>query len=140
MADEKRDINETFVFHSGKEIRPGAVKQVVDSVIQSNHTYALTGDDLRLVVDEAVTNAMEHGNQWDYKRKVVVKIASLHESLFIHVYDEGKGFDVHAYENGSASRGGMSKRGRGIMIISKLCDVNWNSQGNKVYISIKNKN
>lgn len=45
-------------------------------------------DDLKTAISEAVTNAIEHGNQHNEAMKVVVLLAARDDELFISVTDE----------------------------------------------------
>jgi len=54
-------------------------------------------DDLKTAVSEAVTNAIEHGNQHDEAMKVVVLLTARESELIISVEDEGTKSLDHSY-------------------------------------------
>jgi serine/threonine-protein kinase RsbW len=47
-------------------------------------------EDLKTAVGEAVTNAIEHGNQFNVEVKVLVVLTVEERSLALHVVDEGR--------------------------------------------------
>ena len=47
---------------------------------------------LRLCLEEALVNAIRHGNRSEARRKVRLEIAEWHEGFKIKVHDEGNGF------------------------------------------------
>ena len=48
---------------------------------------------MRLSLEEAITNAIRHGNQGDEQKKVHVQASVTDEKLRVEVQDEGDGFD-----------------------------------------------
>ena len=75
---------------------------------------------LNLVLTEALTNAICHGNECDPDRYVHVTISVSDDDLVIRVYDQGQGFDITAHEGRKANL--YSEGGRGVDIILKLMD------------------
>ena len=136
MMNEQRNINKTFVFSSDQNSREPAVRQISDTVVESGTHYCLTDNELRLVIDEAVTNAMEHGNHWNRSKMIEVKIMTQQENLLINITDEGTGFDTSKENKYYAQQDKMSARGRGILLMTSLCCVGWNSKGNGIYLTI----
>ncbi len=81
-------------------------------------------EDLKTAVSEAVTNAIEHGNQLDVKIRVLVELTIQEDSLTLNVVDQGKqpipGLDdIEDEEIGN--RPGYP-RGLGMFLIKKLMD------------------
>jgi len=93
-----------------------------------------------LILDEAVSNAMEHGNKWNKSKKIQVRIYRKDNSkIGILIKDEGDGFDtslVSTTPNGSPI---TPLRGRGIFIMKTFCEVAWNESGNEVNLILKMK-
>jgi len=75
---------------------------------------------LNLVLTEALTNAMCHGNNCDPNKEVRVSIFASDHDLIIKVFDQGQGFDIEALAKLKART--SDERGRGIKIIFKLMD------------------
>ena len=110
----------------------------MDTVNNSASKCRLDEDSLRLVIDEAVTNAMEHGNHWEPQKRVHVKIESSRDNICISVADEGSGFDVAKRSAELEKREVLSLRERGVFLMTKLCDkVTWNRKGNEVVLSLR---
>src|SRR4030067_80292 len=51
---------------------------------------------LRLSLEEAVVNAIKHGNRLDKKKQVHVICKSTPEGVWIKITDQGRGFDPEA--------------------------------------------
>lgn len=82
-------------------------------------------EDLKLALSEAVTNAIEHGNQRDTGKLVAVIFELDSEKLEIRISDQGAGvgeldFSRHVVEEQNLE-GGML-RGFGMYLISSLVD------------------
>lgn len=72
----------------------------------------------RLCLEEAVVNAITHGNQCDERRLVRVEMIEENDFCTILVYDQGPGFVLEQvpFPNGAA------QRGRGICLIRHCMD------------------
>jgi len=91
--------------------------------------------ELYLVLDEAITNAMEHGNRWIADKNVFVTIRRSVENpehIVVKLKDEGLGFNPDHLPGQLQLNGALSPRGRGIYIIRKFCDVSFNAMGNEI--------
>jgi serine/threonine-protein kinase RsbW len=89
--------------------------------------------DITLAVEEALINAMRHGNRLDPARQVRVEYQIAPEEFRIVVEDEGSGFDPAAVPDprGSSERNRTS--GRGIALLrAVMSEVAYNSRGNGV--------
>lgn len=86
--------------------------------------------DVKLILDELLTNAIEHGNKYNISKKVVInyRFQNLESELFIEIADEGDGFlpeKLKEIDNDS-------ERGRGIFIVRKLADSLEYSEDGKI--------
>ena len=112
------------------------VIQTVGTIIKSNRLVPVISDyELTLIVDEAVTNAMEHGNSWNPNKKVFVSVRTDGISLHVSIEDEGMGFDYAHYKS-ECEQNKLSKRGRGVMILRHLCKPFWGKSGREVILEI----
>lgn len=75
--------------------------------------------DIKLIVNELIFNGLEHGNQYDVNKKITFKIELTDEYIRICVKDEGTGIN---YCSNSYFNNDIYVRGRGLFIVSKLCD------------------
>lgn len=90
--------------------------------------------DILTSVNEAVTNAIHHGNRDDRKKKVTVSLEVRQTGKFIIcITDEGKGFPWKDAPDPLSGKGLQKVGGRGIFIMRKLADrLIFNKKGNKV--------
>jgi serine/threonine-protein kinase RsbW len=76
-----------------------------------------------LVCDEAITNAIVHGNKRDPEKKVNVKIYVSHSRFRIRVRDQGEGFDVSTVEDPREGENVLRSSGRGVFLMKNIMDV-----------------
>lgn len=94
---------------------------------------------LMLVLSEAVTNAILHGNKLDKTKKAVVS-AALNEDgsrLLISVEDEGDGFSPDAIPSPLKEENLLKPSGRGVYLMREYADaVQYNETGNRLHIEM----
>jgi len=78
--------------------------------------------DIRLALEEAITNAIKHGNRLDPELDVEVSITCDGEDLVMAVRNQGKGFDVKDVPDPTMPQTRMRSSGRGIFLIKKVMD------------------
>ena len=125
----------TDIFPSGKPFLRANVDTLFTRISTLPYRITRTADELYLVLDEALSNAMEHGNGWDEKKEVTVTTVFDNENLTITIHDQGTGyFEIPEYNASDPLR---SRRGRGLFLISRLCRLARNTLGNELRISIQ---
>lgn len=83
-------------------------------------------DRVELALDEALANAIIHGNQSDPSKAVRIGVALKEEGgLLIIVKDVGRGFDVACVPEPTTEQNLMMTHGRGIFLIKRLVDEVW---------------
>lgn len=90
---------------------------------------------IRLALDEALTNALEHGNKFDASRHIAVDAQIDAEQFKIWVQDEGPGFDPDAVANclDETNLQALLDGGRGVFLMRCHMDgVEYNETGNRV--------
>ena len=88
---------------------------------------------VKLALEEAVMNAIKHGNQLDSTRKVKIDFALEEEKLRLTVADEGEGFDPATIPDPTEEGRIECNCGRGIALMRAYMDsVTYNERGNKV--------
>ncbi|MDD2718021.1 MAG: ATP-binding protein [Candidatus Wallbacteria bacterium] len=93
------------------------------------------GFGLSLSIDEALKNAIEHGNGNDERKLVQMEYYIDSQKIQINVRDEGKGFNYKELINPTPG----AEKGRGLMLIKNFMDeVTWNETGSEI-IMIKLK-
>lgn len=76
-----------------------------------------------LLVSEAVTNAMEHGNHFDDGKNIRVEVLILSDRVVVCVQDEGEGFDPEEVDNPLEEANLLRESGRGLFLIKRMADV-----------------
>ena len=89
--------------------------------------------DIKLCIEEAVRNAMVHGNHSDKRLMVRVTYQVEGDKLVIEVEDEGAGFNHQAVADPTLTPHIMKNSGRGVYLIRKLMDsVVYNDIGSSI--------
>ena len=90
---------------------------------------------IHLAVDEAIVNAMVHGNCLDAAKRVCVRCRIYPEKVRVEVIDEGPGFDPDGVPDPTApSRLGYPS-GRGVMLMRAFMSrVEYHDRGNHVVL------
>lgn len=139
MAQQEKTyiLNESFPSDQNKR------KEIIDSlchkIVKSPIGMAITPEELYLSLDEAITNAMEHGNKWDSQKTINITVVADKKEIHILITDQGQGFDTREIEGLLKNRDILSTRGRGIYIINQFCDITWNKKGNQIDLHIKRR-
>ena len=88
---------------------------------------------VHLAVEEALVNAIRHGNQGDPSKRVEVICQMTSERLRVEIADEGRGFDPQDVPDPTALENLETPSGRGIMLMrTYMSVVEYNDQGNRV--------
>ena len=117
------------------------IDSAIEVILKERAEISLDRYELYLILDEAITNAMDHGNRWDKSKKVTLRVEKEDLShIKIYVKDEGIGFNPKILPEQLNSNGKLNPRGRGIFIIRKFCSIDWNLIGNEACITLKTKN
>lgn len=90
-----------------------------------------------LVLCEAVTNAIIHGNKKDLTKYVEITAMLDDSELILTVSDEGAGFDPDTIPNPLDEKNLLKTSGRGVLLIKEHSDdVTYSDDGSKVRILI----
>ncbi|MFA6133214.1 MAG: ATP-binding protein [Phycisphaerae bacterium] len=88
---------------------------------------------IRLALEEALNNAIKHGNGLDPRKTVHVEYDINEEQAVFVITDEGCGFNPHAVPDPTADENLEKPSGRGIMLMRAYMDVvQFNDCGNQV--------
>lgn len=91
-------------------------------------------DAMQIAFEEALTNAIVHGNNNDYNKNVNISFSIKQNMLEITIEDEGMGFNYKAIkiDNDDVYR----KNGRGILLISLYTDsFHFEDYGRKIVMN-----
>lgn len=109
---------------------------VVEKVVSEIHTHGYSENvcfAIRLALDEALANAIRHGNGCNAEKKVMVEYAITDEAFRITVCDEGPGFKPDAVPDPTLDENLERPCGRGVMLMKAyMTQVKFNEQGNCV--------
>jgi len=95
---------------------------------------------IKLAMEEAVTNAIKHGNRFDKTKKVHIRWACNSTSFTMSVRDEGHGFDPKDVPDPTAPENLALPYGRGLMLMQAYMDrVSYNDAGNEVTMVKENR-
>jgi len=88
---------------------------------------------VRMAVEEAVVNAIEHGNKRDPDKIVKLDFRVSPELCYIDVTDQGQGFNPSELRDCTDEEFVDKPRGRGVMLIKELMsEVTYNEMGNRL--------
>jgi serine/threonine-protein kinase RsbW len=119
--------------------RPENLTQVERFVEEICDAYYITNSyfgNILLAIEEAVKNAIIHGNKLDPQKEVLITFTSQANSLCFVVTDQGPGFNTNSLPDPlSADDTAIEHTGKGIFLISSLADnMKFNPAGNQVEI------
>ena len=88
---------------------------------------------IRLALEEALANAIKHGNRYDRSKSITVTIEIDDERTVIVVTDQGEGFDPGIVPDPTVDENLEKPGGRGIMLMRAYMDeIAYNEHGNEV--------
>ena len=114
----------------GHEIQERIIN-VLESQSYSDHD--LFG--VRLALEEALVNAIKHGNGMDPDKQVHIDCRFEVDRVRIVIEDEGGGFDVEAVPDPTADENLDKPGGRGIMLMRSFMNrIEYNDLGNRLVL------
>ena len=94
-------------------------------VLAEAQALGLDDDDLYRVgiaIRESMVNAVVHGNRYNSRKKVHLKLVRTADRLTIVIGDEGDGFDPNAVPDPLAGENLLRGSGRGVMLMQSFMD------------------
>ena len=96
---------------------------------------------IRLALEEALVNAIKHGNRLDCRKKVHVELHVHHDRIVIGIADEGPGFNPDQVADPLAAENLERPSGRGLLLMRHyMTEVNYHPPGNRVTMSKERPN
>jgi serine/threonine-protein kinase RsbW len=119
-----------------KEDAPKIVDKLLDSTLESvdaaeeavlhaGHELGFDEDDLHRIgmsVRECMVNAVVHGNRYNVRKKVHLRVSRAPDKLEVVIADEGEGFDMNALPDPLANENLLRHSGRGLLLIQAFMD------------------
>ncbi len=112
------------------------VESLSDYLVERTVAYGLINpkrSNLFVALDEALTNAIKHGNRNEIARRVRLKAEFSHREARFTITDEGEGFAQESVPDPLKSVNLLKESGRGLMLIRHIMDeVHFNECGNAI--------
>lgn len=113
-----------------------AARPVIDFVVATMAAEGYPPRDLfgmRLALEEAISNAVQHGHRGDPDRRIRVRYRLSAHRVLAEVEDQGAGFDPQRVPDPRAAENLGQPSGRGLLLMrSFLTWVGHNDRGNRV--------
>lgn len=115
------------------------IPDFVDDIKQDCGLKPDRAETFKLVLSEAVTNAITHGNNLDPEKCVEITVYVSDQALSAEVRDEGKGFDPSKQQKNPLKKEHLlDTSGRGLFLINEFADeVKFSKGGTCLHITIK---
>ncbi len=115
---------------STKEPEQAILKEARDHGFNEDSIFAI-----KLALEEAITNAIKHGNKCDRSKKVTVRYAVDSAQVVICVRDEGPGFDPAAVPDPTMPDRLSLPNGRGILLMKTyMNEVEYRRNGTEIFL------
>jgi len=112
------------------------LREVSSRILEGLAHYRLSEEalfEIRLCIEEAVRNAIVHGNRSDKNLPVNISYSTQDRQLVMEVEDSGAGFNPQSVPDPTADDNILKGGGRGVYLIKHLMDkVEYNDTGNKI--------
>ena len=114
------------------------LERVCDTIISEVRAQNYSEDEVfatHLAVEEALTNALEHGNGNDSKKTITVGYTVSPKRIDISVTDQGFGFKPDEVPDPRCGKNIYKTFGRGVLLMRSYMDkVEYNQTGNSVHM------
>jgi serine/threonine-protein kinase RsbW len=108
----------------------------IEQLLKDHHCGERDVFAVKLAIEEALINAIKHGNQMDRAKKVFVTYRLGPGNFEVHITDEGTGFDPQDVPDPCAPENLERPSGRGLMLMRHyMNEVAFNARGNSVRMS-----
>jgi serine/threonine-protein kinase RsbW len=118
---------------------PAEARRVQDQIEQLLQARQASERDvfcIKLALEEALVNAIKHGNQMDRAKVVRISYRLLADRFEVHIADEGPGFDPADVPDPTAPENLERPCGRGLMLMRHyMNEVVYSPRGNSVRMS-----
>jgi len=112
------------------------VQDQIEHLLQDHRVNDHDVFSIKLALEEALINAIKHGNQLDRSKKVHVTFRVLQDRFEVRIRDEGPGFDPADVPDPTAIENLERPCGRGLMLMRHyMTDVAYGDSGSSVIMS-----
>ena len=117
------------------------LQELIEKQLQQCHYEDKEIFGIRLALEEAIVNAIKHGNQMDRGKKVHVRFRVLPDRFDVGVTDEGPGYDPGDVPDPLADENLERPTGRGLFLMQHyMTEVVVHPPGNRLTMSKVRKN
>jgi serine/threonine-protein kinase RsbW len=120
------------------ESKPSSIVEVCKQILPKLEALNFSSEDIfavHLALEEALINAIKHGNKMDPKKEVKIEYLISSDKVEISMTDQGKGFNPEVVPDPRLGENLYKSEGRGLLLIQSYMDeVEFNKQGNSVRI------
>ena len=122
-------------FSAGHDVQKRILDAVEKAGFNSQSTFAI-----KLALEEALINAIKHGNKLDLKKQVHIEANISPTITEITIEDEGPGFDRSSVPDPTLEENLDKCSGRGILLMEAYMNrVEWSRGGRRVHMVKKNE-
>lgn len=113
---------------AGQQVQERIVKILEDLGYPPRDVFSV-----RLALEEALVNAIKHGNQMDPAKSVQIDCRVNHDRVRIEIEDEGEGFEPESVPDPTDPENLERPCGRGLMLMRSFMSlIEFNETGNRV--------
>jgi serine/threonine-protein kinase RsbW len=123
MADQEGAEGQTL--EQVLESKLESVDHAEQTVLREAEVLGFDEDDLHRIgisVRECMVNAVVHGNRYNARKKVHLKVSRAPDRLTVWVADEGEGFDPATLPDPLAGDNLLRQSGRGVLMMQAFMD------------------
>jgi len=116
--------------------RARLIQDEIEKALAERHAHEKDVFGIRLALEEALVNAIKHGNQMDPGKRVFVNYRIADNRFEIIIRDEGAGFDPADVPDPTDIENLERPCGRGLMLMRYyMTEVHYNATGNIVALA-----
>jgi serine/threonine-protein kinase RsbW len=139
MREEALDGSQEIVI-SSDPAEARRVQEDIELALLANQYDEREVFSIKLALEEALINAIKHGNQMDRDKKVSIRYRIQSERFDVRIIDEGKGFDPADVPDPMAVENLERPCGRGLLLIRHyMTEVVYHPPGNRLSMSMIRK-
>jgi serine/threonine-protein kinase RsbW len=128
-------VSQLNTLEQGYRIADGLLEELQSKGFSEVAVFAV-----RLAVEEALNNAIRHGNAMDPSKTAELVYEVTDENVDIRISDEGPGFDHGQVPDPTLDENLDKPTGRGLMLMRAYMDVvEYNDKGNELHMVKFNK-
>ena len=116
------------------------VEEFLEEISSGKNIDKTQRNNLLLAVNEAISNAMVHGNKTSSDKKVSIRVEIDETSLKVFIKDEGRGFKPEEIPDPTSPENIFRDSGRGLYIMKCCMDevtYNFTPEGTELVLSMK---